>query len=192
MMDPGGLMERLMEDRILAYIVGALVAAMLVLLVALRLWRGGSRDDESQPWPFFPKRPLSEVEQALYHSLVKALPEHIILAQVQLSQLLGVRKGYNFHEWYNRINRLSADFVVCGKDATVIAVIDLDNDTRDRGERQAADARKHKALSAASIRVLHWQAWSLPDAVEIRRQLLAPHTAPAPRPSNEAPLRATH
>lgn len=190
-MELGGLIDRLMEDRILAYIVGALAAALVALLLAVRLWPRDGRDDESQPWPFFPKRPLTEEEQALYHSLVKALPEHVILAQVQLSQLLGVRKGHNIHEWYNRINRLSADFVVCGKDATVIAVIDLDNDTRDRGDRQADDARKHKALSAASIRVLHWQAWNLPDAAEIRRQLLSPHTAPA-RSSLDAPLRATH
>ena len=65
-------------------------------------------------------------EQLLYHRLVRALPEHIVLAQVQASRVLGVKKGYRFHEWSNRINRLSYDFVVCGKDSTVIAAIELD------------------------------------------------------------------
>lgn len=191
MMELNGFVDGLLEDRILAYIVGALLAALLLLMVLLRLWRGGGRDDGGQPWPFFSKRPLTETEQALYHALVQALPAHIILAQVQLSQLLGVRKGYNFRDWYNQINHLGADFVVCGKDATVIAVIELDDGNRDRGDRQAADARKHRALSAAGIRLLRWQSWNLPDKEEIRRQLLSPDSAPASK-SAEAPMRASH
>ena len=70
------------------------------------------------PWPFYIKKPLTQPEQVLYHWLVKALPEHIVLAQVQVSRVLGVKKGSNFNEWNNRINRLSYDFVVCGKDST--------------------------------------------------------------------------
>src|SRR4051812_4207647 len=54
-------------------------------------------------------------EQVLYHRLVAALPGEIVLAQVQLSRVLGVKKGFNFNAWHNRINRLSYDFVVCGK-----------------------------------------------------------------------------
>jgi len=63
----------------------------------------------------------------LYHRLVKALPNHIVLAQVQVSRVLGVKKGFRVHEWNNRINRLSYDFVICDKAATVIAAIELDD-----------------------------------------------------------------
>ena len=59
-------------------------------------------------------------DQVLYHRLVKALPEHIVLAQVQVSRVLGVKKGFDFRAWNNRINRLSYDFVVCAKDASVV------------------------------------------------------------------------
>jgi len=45
------------------------------------------------------------------------------LAQVQVSRVLGVKSGHKFHEWNNRINRLSYDFVVCAKDASVLAAI---------------------------------------------------------------------
>jgi len=76
-------------------------------------------------WPFFPKRPLTRPEQVLYFRLKKALPEHIILAQVQLSRILGVRKGHNYWAWNNRINRMSADFVVCNKDSGIVAVSNL-------------------------------------------------------------------
>lgn len=187
-----GLLESLLQDRILAYIVGALVVAVVLLLVAVRLWAGGGRDSGEQPWPLSPKRPLSEVEQTLYHRLVKALPEHIILAQVQLSQLLSVRQGYNFQEWNSRISQLCADFVVCARDATVIAVIELDAGNRDRGERLAADQRAHKALASANIRLLRWQAWALPDEESIRRQLFTPHQAQQDDVALDVTLRAIH
>ncbi|TAN53614.1 MAG: DUF2726 domain-containing protein [Methylococcaceae bacterium] len=191
-MELNGFIDSLLEDRILLYIVGALVAALLLLLAAMRLWLVGDKDDTKQVWPFFCKRPLTEVEQTVYHHLVKALPEHIILSQVQLAQLLGVRKGYNFQEWYSRISHLSADFVVCAKDASVIAVVELDDGNRDRGERQAADLLTHKALAAANVRLLRWQVWALPDEKEIRRQLFTPHQAPVRDEVFETPMRATH
>ena len=39
--------------------------------------------------------------------------------------LAGVKKGHNFRAWQNRIDRMTADFVVCSKDSTVMAVIEL-------------------------------------------------------------------
>jgi hypothetical protein len=67
------------------------------------------------PWPFYVKRLLTQPEQVLYHRLVKALPDHVVLAQVQVSRVLGVKKGFGFNEWNNRINRMSYDFVICDK-----------------------------------------------------------------------------
>ncbi|MCX8146832.1 MAG: DUF2726 domain-containing protein, partial [Azovibrio sp.] len=88
----------------------AVIAVIAVLAVLKSKSQGGGADEV---WPFYAKKPLSQPEQVLYFRLVKALPEHIILAQVQLSRLLGVKKGNNYQAWLNRINRMSADFVVC-------------------------------------------------------------------------------
>ena len=51
----------------------------------------------------------------LYFRLVRALPDSIVLAQVQLSRFLGVKKVGDSQSWLNRINQMSADFVVCAK-----------------------------------------------------------------------------
>ena len=76
-----------------------LVLVTIGFFVVLRLLKpGGQRDTSSEPWPFYPKRPLTSPEQVLYHRLVKALPDNIVLAQVQVSRVLGVKKGNNFHE----------------------------------------------------------------------------------------------
>jgi very-short-patch-repair endonuclease len=142
------------------------VVAVIVVFAVLRSRSQGSAGDEV--WPFYAKTVLSRPEQILYFRLIQALPEHIILAQVQLSRLLGVKKGNNYQAWYNRINRMSADFVVCNKDSSIVAVIELDDVTHQREDRQAADAKKDKALASANVRIVRWQAKAIPDIAAIQ------------------------
>lgn len=142
------------------------VVAVVVFLAYLKAKGQGGISD--QAWPFYAKKPLSQPEQVLYFRLVQALPEHIILAQVQLSRLLGVKKGNNYQAWFNRINRMSADFVVCNKDSSIVAVIELDDATHQKEDRQAADAKKDKALTLANVRVIRWQAKAIPDVANIQ------------------------
>jgi hypothetical protein len=147
-----------------------LVVIALVIVTALAVVakvKKGAGIGEA-PWPFYAKKPLSNPEQVLYFRLCKVFPEHIVLAQVGLSRILGVKKGNNFGEWFNRINRMSADFVLCSKDSTIVAVIELDDASHERADRQIADAKKDKALSSAGIRVVRWQVKSIPDEAAIK------------------------
>ena len=123
---------------------------------------------EELPWPYYARKPLSAVEQIFYFRLVKALPDRIILAQVGLSRLLGVKKDTgNYLSWFNRISAMSVDFVVCAKDSSVLAVIELDDVSHERPDRMAADAKKDKALADAGLRIIRFQAKALPDEVAI-------------------------
>ena len=161
-----------------------LVVVAVVFLAFLKAKsQGGSGN---QAWPFYAKKPLSQPEQVLYFRLIEALPGHIILAQVQLSRLLGVKKGNNHQSWLNRINRMSADFVVCNKDASVVAVIELDDASHQKAERQAADAKKDKALAAAGIKMIRWQVKAMPDKLAIQAALL-----PGPPVAQDALQRAS-
>ena len=146
--------------------LGVLVLAAVVLIILKK--RPSSALGVDQPWPFYLKRPLSEPEQVLYHRLVQAMPECIVLAQVQLSRLLGVKKGANFGAWNNRISQKSVDFVVCLKDSTVVAVVELDDATHARESRRIADANKDKALTSAGVTIVRWNTKSLPDEETIR------------------------
>ncbi len=113
----------------MGFIILVLAFAIAIIFI-LALAKSKSQEaDGDALWPFYAKKPLTQTEQILYFRLVQALPEHIVLAQVQLSQLLGVKKGENFQAWNNRINRMSADFVVCNKDSSIVAVIELDDAT---------------------------------------------------------------
>jgi len=159
----------------------ALVVIGLVVLKRAGLRRAGA----SEPWPFYVRRPLSQPEQVLYHRLIRALPNHIVLAQVQVSRVLGVKKGAKFNEWNNRISRLSYDFVVCGKDSAVIAAIELDDRSHQSRSRVEADERKNKASADAGLRLIRWQVGSLPDEEAIQREFIAPpsdlHSDPSTR-----------
>ena len=151
------------------------VSALLVaaLFVAAAIFNGYKRSASgSSRWPFYAKRILSQPEQALYHRLVKALPDHIVLAQVQVSRVLGVKKGPRFHEWNNRINRLSYDFVICDKAATVIAAIELDDKSHESERRRDTDAKKSKATTDAGLKLVRWHVKSLPDEAMIQREII--------------------
>lgn len=150
----------------ITFVLVVLAALAIVFIVLKRRASSGASDT---PWPFYAKKPLSQPEQVLYHRLVAAMPECIVLAQVQLSRVLGVKKGFNFHEWNNRINRMSVDFLVCLKDSTVVAAVELDDKTHEKASRGEADAKKERALSAAGVALVRWNVSALPDEAAIRQ-----------------------
>lgn len=148
-------------------VVLILLAACAVVLFVLKKRASSSASDAT--WPFYAKKPLSQPEQVLYHRLLAAMPECIVLAQVQLSRVLGVKKGFNFREWNNRIDRMSLDFLVCLKDSTIVAAVELDDKSHEKPSRIEADAKKEKALSAAGVALVRWHASALPDENAIRQ-----------------------
>jgi hypothetical protein len=152
------------------FVIALLLIAVVALLLYLK-YQGLLEGKGPGTWPFYVKKPLSQPEQVLYHRLVKALPDHIVLAQVQVSRVLGVKKGSKFNEWNNRIDRMSYDFVVCGKDSTVLAAIELDDKTHESTRRKATDEKKNKATTDAGLRLIRWNVKSLPDESAIQTQL---------------------
>ena len=67
---------------------------------------------------------------------------------------------------------MSADFVVCSKDFSVVSVIELDDASHQKKERQAADAKKDKALTSAGIRIVRWQVKDIPDIAAIQSTIV--------------------
>lgn len=135
--------------------------------LVLYLTKPKKKQNEEDVWPFYARRAMTKPEQVTYHRLVQALPDKIILAQVQLSRLLGVKKGHP-GSWLNRINRLSADFVVCRKDFSILSAIELDDKTHEKEERQLADQKKDKAFLSAGVPMMRWNTKSIPNVKAIK------------------------
>lgn len=156
----GGSITIAMKSKLMTSAFSALINALF------------NRNPKNEAWPLYAKQPLTSPEQVLYFRLVNALPDHIVLAQVQLSRMLGVKKGHNAQSWLNRINRMSADFVVCDKDSSIVAVIELDDATHNRSSRQLADNKKDEALLAAGIPVVRWKVNQMPETNVIQSTIL--------------------
>lgn len=148
---------------ILSLIVLVLVVALALLLKYMPM------KSARRVWPVHAKKPLSHVEQALYFRLAKALPELVILAQVQYSRFLGLKKGaHNPLSVLNGIQHQSADFLICDKSLTVLAVIELEDASHAHRSRRRSDAAKQAVLKVAGIRLIRWQVSDLPDTASIR------------------------
>ena len=94
-----------------------------------------------------------------------------MLAQVAFSQLVGVKKGENFTAIWNRYNRLTADFVLCNRDFSIAAVLELDDRSHDHPARQDADRRKSAICEAAGIPLHRLNVNPLPNEAELRALL---------------------
>jgi len=164
---------------LVAILIVVVVAAFVLVAVA----KPGS-GDANDKWPFYARKPLSLPEQVLYFRLCKALPVHIVLAQVGLSRLLGVKKGNNHQAWNNRINRMSADFVVCSKDSTVLAVIELDDASHGKEQQKVRDTKKNRALESADIRIIRWSVRDIPNDAAIKAAFAASPIAQANLPTS--------
>jgi hypothetical protein len=62
-------------------------------------------------------------------------------------------------------------FVLCRADLSVVAVIELDDRSHERRDRQDADARKTKALVDAGLRLVRIPAGALPSENELREMI---------------------
>lgn len=121
-----------------------------------------------EAWPLQPSPTLlTDPEQVLYRRLLQALPGHIVLAQVQLTQALRFRRGTWNASVFNRICQLSVDFLVVKPDTSIVAAVELDDSSHDSADRRDADARKEHALRSAGVPLLRWHVARIPDATAI-------------------------
>ena len=133
---------------------------------------------ENSHWPVFARAPLTMREQFLYHRLSVMYPEHIILAQVALSQIIDVSPGTpNRQAIRGKFKQLVADFVLCRSDFSIVAVIELDDPSHAQPHRRDADARKTKAVESSGLTFVRIPAGPIPSETDLRRVIQSDVTA---------------
>ena len=115
------------------------------------------------------KKPLTNPEQILYFKLTKALPDHIVLAQVSYSRFIKTQGGSKKENWkkFASLKQRVADYLVCTKDFSIIAVIELDDSTHQSDKDNARD----NDLKMANLRTLRWNVKNLPSEIEIKEAI---------------------
>ncbi len=169
----------------------ALPATLLVLMllwVAMRLrqrfGRGGAvreSPDTIAAWPPEVARVLTMDERQAFELLRRAMPSHLVLAQVPLARFIRVPLRRSYSEWLQRVGGLSADLLLCDAGSRVIAVVDIravveSERSRRRHERMA------RVLRQAGVHVVTWREGELPSTQEVRTMLM-----PLLQPGGTAP-----
>ena len=159
-----------------------LAFVVFILLVFAFRSRGSShqevikpvRGDELAVWPFEPMPIMTPTEVIFFNRLQQAVPELIIFGQVQLSRIIMPNDDTDQGFWFNRICRMSVDYVLVDQDKqTVLLAIELDDWTHNTRRRQQQDEKKDKALLSAGIPILRINGEAMPDAALLRRKILA-------------------
>lgn len=152
-----------------------LLIVLAVAAVAALLWKRQqgtatrqSIKDSDKPWPFAARSVLTEREREMFRTLQEALhPHYIVLSQVDMKQVLRIKDRRNERRWRGVIAQKSLDFVVCDYDTTVIAVIELDDKSHQRADRQRSDADKERALKDAGIKF--WRLRNVPSVHQVQK-----------------------
>jgi very-short-patch-repair endonuclease len=172
----------------IAALAALTVLAGAVLALARERRSAASFSDFDRPWPLESEGTLlTDTELVLYRRLVQAAPEHIVLSQVQLQQMIRFRRGARRQSIANRINQLCVDFLIVEPDTSIVAAIELDDASHFREDRRWADARKTHALRSAGIPLLRWNVRQLPTVRAIEVALSDLRTGRAANPRTPAP-----
>jgi hypothetical protein len=171
-------------DRLDPTTIAALMLSIALLLYVLWTQRRQSTAPRSvidealdtvQDWPPQVVRILSLPERQAYNVLRKAVPGHLVLAQVPLSRFISVPTRNPYSQWLSKVGRLTVDLVVCDFSSRVIAVVEVRS-----GEETARSRKRHQrvtqVLQAAGVTVHVWNESALPSITDAR-QLFIPGQA---------------
>jgi len=133
--------------------------------------------DTVTAWEPQATRIMTSAERLAYATLLRALPDHLILSQVPLSRFLRVPTRYSYAEWLARVGQLCGDLVVCDASSQVLAVVEVRSSTQsDRGRRR--QDRMDRVLKAAGVPLHVWSDQALPSVTSAREMVLREASAP--------------
>lgn len=122
---------------------------MLLGAVVQRRHRAGQREWPRR-WRLNARPVFTTDERLLFKELRAALPNHVVLAKLNLLRFCQAADEFEARAWYDRLHTLHVSFTICTPNGSVVSVIDIDAPSK------AAPARsqrmKEAVLEACRIR----------------------------------------
>ncbi len=167
------------------------LAAAIVVLMGLSAWvyrrrsrRGSSgRDDR-----YTPERILTTEQVHMLDYLQDTFPGQVVLPNVQLKNMLSVRRSADRQRAQERLSHHKVDFVVCGEDGRPSFAFDIEQYHLSDAKAKAHQAKlKNRILKTAGVRFVFLKngLHRMPSPADFREQLnLA--ALPKPKPKEES------
>lgn len=154
------------------------VVALIVFAIWLRRHQATPRAvvpdqslDTVQAWPPQAVRVMTLGERQAFEILRRALPGHVVLAQVPLSRFISVPTRFAYSQWLQRAGRLGVDLLVCDFSSRAVGAVEVR--TADESVR---GAKRHKrlieVLRAAGVTVFEWDEDNLPSVADARSMFM--------------------
>lgn len=124
-------------------------------------------------WPPEATRVLTIRHQRAMEVLRRAMPEHLVLAQVPLSHFIKVPTRHSYVEWLRRVGHVCVDLMICDSASNVLAIIEVRQaDKVDSDRARKRQQRVERVLRAAGIPLHVWNEAFLPDPLAVRKAIL--------------------
>lgn len=156
-----------MDSNIYLYLF-IVVVSLLVLKIILSY--------KKEEYPYYKNsRFLSPAEISFFNVLQQVVDKekYYIFCQVSIGQLLKVNKrGKEWWQYFNKINRKAADFVICSKNGyTPLLIIELDDSSHHSSEAREKDGKRDQMFEAAELPLIRFTVKSGYSIAELKSKI---------------------
>lgn len=116
---------------------------------------------ENEPMPYTAAKLLTRREYAFFKALQPIAKKYnlMICPKIRLADIVSVPEGTKERKWFNYIKAKHVDFTLCDMDLRIKLVIELDDSTHDRQDRQTRDEFVDRVFKQINVRMLHVRQW---------------------------------
>ena len=170
-----------------SFLIPVLIAVAVLALIAAGAWAyrqffnssSSGRDDR-----YTPERILTPEQVSMLDYLHDTFPGQVVLPQVQLKNMLSIRRASDRKRAQRRLEQL-VDYVVCGEDGRPMFAFDIEQFHLSNAKAKNLEGKlKNRVLKTAGVRFLLLKngIHRMPSPDEFRKQLdLAVLPQPTPR-----------
>ncbi len=122
----------------------------------------GQEDPKTtEPLPYKAAKLLTRREYAFFKVLQPIAKKYnlMICPKIRLADLVAVPEGTKERKWFNYIKAKHVDFTLCDMDLRVKLIIELDDSTHDRPDRQTRDDFVDRVFKQINVKLLHVRQW---------------------------------
>jgi hypothetical protein len=152
------------------------IILVVLVLVVLQFIRGsrstGKSGKDSEDLPYVLGQYLMSRAKWSFFGVLEQVTDsakYYIFPQLSLAKLVDVEKGTGSYQTYhNKVDRKSVDFVLFDKGTlSPVLVLELDDSSHDREDRQDRDAFVDRVLAKAGLPILHIRAQAAYDPKQL-------------------------